>query len=469
MEKERMQESVPAVKEDVESLSIHGIPRVASTNSKYVRIFWLLLCILAVIGLSTTVFNSFSGYFRREIMIKTTFKQNHILPLPAITFCHTDYLFDLSKDVPVSQSLPKSCVYNDTVYNSNKANKLSFSVGCKMFFGTVIGEVFMFGQHVVKAFRFPDNFTFIPFRYPCFTFNANSQFLQIAEGVENGIHMLLYEAEFEKNPEGLHHYMYLDGIRDIRRGISVWLHDPKQTVPFGTGIRVSPGVQTQISIQKTIMKRLPFPYPTNCVEGGADKSSIYPGKNTMRMCFESCFHKMVYRSCGGVTPSVRSLMPRSRYPFKGNFATFFSCLNKVIKSMDYSKCKCTPHCYEEEYRLTVSRSVWPRKGQGRSFARLINKVEGEKGRNLSTDEIRNRLIMVSLYYDDFMEIIHEATPLYNLLGIVSDLGGQMGLFLGASILSLIEIAALLIEVIKRKFRARARVRDSEETSSHCDA
>ena len=137
--------------------------------------------------------------------------------------------------------------------------------------------------------------------------------------------------------------------------------------------------------------------------------------------------------------------------------------------MDYSKYKCTPHCYEEEYRLTLSRSVWPRKGQGRAFARLINEVEGEKGRNLSTDEIRNRLIMVSLYYDDFMEIIHEATPLHNLLGIVSDLGGQMGLFLGASILSLIEIAALLIEVIKRKCRARARVRDSEETSSHCDA
>ena len=94
---------------------------------------------------------------------------------------------------------------------------------------------------------------------------------------------------------------------------------------------------------------------------------------------------------------------------------------------------------------------------------------GGKGRNLSTDEIRNRLIMVSLYYDDFMETIHEATPLYNLLGIVSDLGGQMGLFLGASILSLIEIAALLIEVIKRKCRARARVRDSGENSSYCDA
>ena len=472
MESERMQESGTAVKDDVESLSIHGIPRVASTKSRYVRTFWLLLSMLAVIGLSTTAFNSFSGYFRREIMIKTTFKQNHILPLPAITFCHTDYLFDLSKDVPVPQSLPKSCRYNDTVYNSNKANKLSFSVGCKMFFGTVNGEVFMFNQQVVKAFQFPDNFTFAPFRYPCFTINTNSQIVQAAEGTESGIQMLLYETEFEKNPEGLRYYRYLDGIRDIRRGISVWVHDPKQIVPFGTGIRVSPGVQTQISIQKTIIKRLPHPYPAKCAEAGADDSSIYPGKNTLRMCFESCFHKAVYRSCGGVTPSVRPLMPPSRYPFKGNFATFFPCMSKVIQSMDYAKCKCRPHCYEEEYKLTVSRSVWPRKAQAKSFARLINEAEGVRGRNLSTEEIRSRLIMVSLYYEDFIEIIHEQTPLYSLLGIASDLGGQMGLFLGASILSLIEIAALFIEVIKRKCRARARVRDSgnpAETSSHCDA
>ena len=443
------------VKEDVESLTVHGIPRAISAKSKCARILWLSLSILAVLGLSTTVFKSLSGYFRREITIKTTLRQNRVLPLPAITFCNTKYVFDYFKSVPSLQSFPKNCSSKGDMHFSNEANNISFNIGCQMFFGEVSAELFLINQIAEKTFRFPDNFTFVPNRYPCFTFNRNSLSVQKAEGEENGIKILLYNTEF-KGPR-FHHTS--GSVRDETRGISVWLHDPNQKIPFGDRVTLLPGFQTHISVRKNIVKKKQHPYPSKCSESGPDQSSIYPGKNIMRMCYASCFYKAMYKLCHGVMPSVRAFMHAPEYPIHDNSARFWACLTGNQSSIDYTKCECRPHCYEEVYKLTVSRSTWPQNWQTRSFARLIKGVE-EKELNLSAEEIRDRLIKVVIYYEDFMETIYEEIPLYNILSIVSDLGGQMGLFLGASLLSLAEIVALMIGVMKRKLFGKAGVSES---------
>ena len=460
MESKRIQESIHDVEEDFQSLSIHGFPKIVSTKSRRIRIFWLLLFILAVVGLSATAFSSISGYFSRNITIKTAFKKAYLITLPAITFCHTDFVFDNSSHVPVPQIFSRNCTNQDAVHFPNKANELSFRIGCKMFFGVKSNGVFMINQNVDRAFQFPHSFTFVPNRYPCFTFNTNSLAVQKLEGEENGIHMILYEPEFVKSAEQMSSGMVEEGILETSRGISLWVHDPKQTIPFGTGVRLLPGFQTQVSIQKNIIKRLPYPYPSKCAEGGADYRSIYPGKNTIRMCYASCFHKTIYDSCGGVLPAVKTFMQPTKYPIWSSNAKFWPCFTQALPRIGYTNCECRPHCYEEDYKLSVSRSLWPRNVKAPFIKRLVDNAEGKRSLNLSTEEIRNRLIKVSLYYEDFMETIYEEKPLHELLDIASNLGGQMGLFLGASILSLVEIVALLIEVIKRKISARGKIRNT---------
>ena len=467
-----MHESSPATKEDFESLSIHGLPRIASTKSRIARIFWLLLSIFAIVGLSVTAFSSISGYFRFNVTIKTVFKKHYVLALPAITFCHTDYEFDDSSHLPVSQIFSRNCTNHDNVHFPNMANKLSFSIGCKMFLDATSNEVFMINQNVDKSFQFPYSFTFVPNRYPCFTFNTNSLAVQKLEGEENGIHMILYEPEFVKNAEKIYSGIVQQGIHETNRGISLWVHDPKQKTPFGTGVRILPGLQTQVSIQKNIMKRLPYPYPSKCTEGGADDRSLFPGKNTIRMCYASCFHKIIYDLCGGVLPAVKAFMQPGKYPIKSKNATLGLCAVQALPNIDYTKCGCRPHCYEEEYKLSVSRSLWPRKVKTPFIERLIKNIKGKGSLNLSAEEIRNRLIKISLYYEDFLETIYEEKPLYELLEIASNLGGQMGLFLGASIVSLVEIVALLMVMIKRKMYTRTSVRskgDPAQSNADYDA
>ena len=81
--------------------------------------------------------------------------------------------------------------------------------------------------------------------------------------------------------------------------------------------------------------------------------------------------------------------------------------------------------------------------------KLIENIEGKTNNTLSANDIRERLMKLSIYYNEFKENVSEEHPLYDLLTIVSDLGGQMGLFMGASLLSLAEIIALVGKRLKR--------------------
>ena len=61
-------------------------------------------------------------------------------------------------------------------------------------------------------------------------------------------------------------------------------------------INIMPWQFYNIVLEKTFIKRLPAPYPSNCSE---EKTyDIFPGKYARRQCVESHFYSNIYQKCG---------------------------------------------------------------------------------------------------------------------------------------------------------------------------
>ncbi|XP_062577909.1 acid-sensing ion channel 1-like, partial [Saccostrea cucullata] len=90
------------------------------------------------------------------------------------------------------------------------------------------------------------------------------------------------------------------------------------------------------------------------------------------------------------------------------------------------------------YQSTISGRVWPKE----SFLVRI-KYFLRSPKSLS---FRDNFLKLVIYYEDtnYEEISEE--PSYDGFRFLSDLGGAMGLFLGASVLSFLELVQLFVEL-----------------------
>ena len=444
------------VHKDIESLTMHGLSRVASAKNKYTRLIWLVLCISAAVALGIVAVNSFIKYYQYHTYIHSSVKHHNNMTLPAITFCHTNF-YDphayQNKSPPVFQKLPKDCSFLDAQYFANEINQMIFKFACRMFIGTLNAKTSGMNAEVPEYFQFPTGFEIIPNIQPCITLNRNATLVQQIAGKKYGLHMIMYNQGVNKSES----YSPYEPLMDIREGIYATIHDPQQIVPMGDGIIVPSGYHTHISVTKNVIKRLHNPYSSNCTNDWSNRASIFPGKNTQLLCYSSCAYGQIYKLCPGVMPEMKVFMKAPKFPILAdiNNDSFWKCVYSSVGQLDYQACDCPEHCDDVAYTTVINGNPWPQYWQASSFLRMINDIEGKANRTLSTTEIRERLLKVSIYYEDFKEHISEERPSYDLSTIASDLGGQMGLFLGASFISIAEILSLAAAYVKR-YLSRSR-------------
>ena len=345
------------------------------------------------------------------------------------------------------QKLPKDCSLIDAKNFANKMNQNIFEKACRMFIGNFNAKTSGMNAETPQYFRFPTGFQITPSVQPCITLNRNATLVQQFRGEKYGLHMIMYNEGDVKSK----HYSPNEPLTDSRDGIYATLHDPQQILPLGDGIVVPSGYHTHISVTKNVVKRLQHPYSSNCTNDWANRESIFPGKNTQIQCYSSCAYKQIYDMCPGVIAEMKVFMKAPKFPLLADMYndSFWRCVYNSLYQVDYQQCDCPEHCDDQRYTTIFNRNPWPQYWQASSFVKMINDIEGKTNRTLSTTEVRNRLLKVSIYYEDFKEHVSEERPLYDLSTITSDLGGQMGLFMGASFISIAEIISLAATYVKK--------------------
>ncbi|NXX41339.1 ASI4A protein, partial [Tricholaema leucomelas] len=282
------------------------------------------------------------------------------------------------------------------------------------------------------------DFTVVYTRYgKCYTFNGDRRNPRVTRqgGMGNGLEIMLDIQQEEYLP-----IWRETNETSFEAGIRVQIHsqdEPPYIHQLGFG--VSPGFQTFVSCQEQRLTYLPQPWG-NC-RASVQGEQMLPGYDTYSIaaCRLQCEKEAVVRSCHcrmvhmpgeGCNESICS--PN----------VYIECADHTLDAAvedSQERCSCPTPCNLTRYGKEISMVRIPNKGSARYLARKYNKNE---------TYIRENFLVLDIFFEALNYEAIEQKKAYDLAGLLGDIGGQMGLFIGASILTILEILDYVYEVIR---------------------
>jgi hypothetical protein len=126
-----------------------------------------------------------------------------------------------------------------------------------------------------------------------------------------------------------------------------------------------------------------------------------------------------------------------------------ACPIKFLKELysfgNYSK-KCPIECNLILNNMRASFVRYPSIGYMKTLKKhpiIKSRFEGKA----NIEDVASSVLSFALYYQDFSYSQFKEVPLESKISLVSKIGGTLGLFLGMSLLSFIEIFEFIIEII----------------------
>ncbi|XP_043105099.1 acid-sensing ion channel 4-A [Puntigrus tetrazona] len=279
-----------------------------------------------------------------------------------------------------------------------------------------------------------EDFTVVYTRYgKCYTFNGNKTTSRKTKqgGMGNGLEIMLDIQQDEYLP-----IWKETNETSLEAGIRVQIHsqdEPPYIHQLGFG--VSPGFQTFVSCQEQRLTYLPQPWG-NC---RSTSEQMIPGYDTYSIsaCRLRCETLEVQRVC-----KCRMV----HMPGDADICTpsNIKCVDKALALLQTSSgdtCSCETPCNLTRYGKELSMVKIPSKGSARYLSRKYDKSE---------DYIRDNFLVLDIFFEALNYETIEQKKAYDVAGLLGDIGGQMGLFIGASVLTILEILDYVYEVIKHR-------------------
>ena len=340
---------------------------------------------------------------------------------------------------------------------------------------------------------------FDPYYYNCFTYTPNqyqgedeNTILSLSEGIENGWSSIVLTGSgmLDKNDDirvlpGLHES---HSAVSASEGVRVVIHPPDtQPFPFTEGYDVPPGFSASFGIRPRRNIRVGPPYG-NCsmVNPFGTTTKRYRGISCQKMCLQS----HVMKTCDCYDVSLPKMPQMNKKPCRENDRFPDSCMHNGTKecmgrliwldkriqcardtrdlvtknTTTLERCMCYPPCDEVFYDVSYSLSKWPATGYEGDAAyhdvfyienfkdRFIDTVKYEKVDAYFNDSNRETTMRdfarLNVYVADSNVIKTQESPDYGSNQLVSDIGGQLGLWVGISLITLTEVLELLCELFR---------------------
>ena len=136
-------------------------------------------------------------------------------------------------------------------------------------------------------------------------------------------------------------------------------------------------------------------------------------------CLSECTYKFLADQCGCIEPRFYTPISTSQYNRFPECTAPDLCCEVVHFENVGESCDCPPRCTTVERTLTISSST---------------NAEG--------------LVGVNVFYESLILEMRETTDSYTAWGLISDIGGNTGLFLGFALLSGVELLLLVLGLAK---------------------
>jgi hypothetical protein len=215
------------------------------------------------------------------------------------------------------------------------------------------------------------------------------------------------------------------------------------------------GYKTDIILRDTHLSKMNAPF-SNCLKDTTSPDShpsaiykkILSSNHSYKQdtCLEVVLQNYIYDECKCVNGYLINLY---KYPVCSEIASQKCNFRRRIKFTSESIMKqnfhlCPYECDSEIYSFESLHSNFP----SDSYLQLIKRhpVVVSKFANQTDELVKSSVLRVLIYFNDLRYTQITESPSMTFLTLVSNIGGILGLFLGFSLLSLVEIIELMIEL-----------------------
>lgn len=184
------------------------------------------------------------------------------------------------------------------------------------------------------------------------------------------------------------------------------------------------------------------------------------------MCFRICLQEYILRECScidGSLPNIYKNTNNNNNESSVNVCQTVSLLNCVSSarieyfsnqnstlSIECATKHCPLECDSESIEMTTSSSRYPTQyyqGYMSAHTNILSKFP-----STAPPELTKTTVYLSVFFDDIATTYTEEIPAITGTTLLGTIGGNLGLFIGASLLTFVEIIELLIEFLFIAFK-----------------
>ena len=438
----------------------HCYPKIFQYKNIYAKILWIIFFLgFAACTFCFLIFGLLD-FFEFEVISKIRVFNEHSLLYPTVTICDAnplttkeaenlitdaniqtiDFINRKDKNYSITETIYN--MYSFTIYGMKRAfdlddkgkQSLGFSIQSILHLCTFNGKTCDASDfHWVFSYAHGN----------CFQYNSESNATQPLKetklgGTSYGLMLLIRNlTNANKHPTF------------FSSGLKLFIHNGSFISSSAKEIFVEAGKHTSIAMKKIFTYRAPAPH-SECKDLTNFKSELYNhiknlnGQYRQNDCFELCLQKIIIENCKcflSTLPLYYTKLAPCSTP--NNTACFVQSYYDNSANLD-AKCiqECPLECDYVTYDLTLSTLDYP----SRAFFNDLKNNSYMEYTNTSFDEFKQTHLALNIFYPnkEFTEI--RETPKMKLVDLVSNLGGALGIFLGFSIFSFVEVFEIVIQI-----------------------
>ena len=476
----------------LETSSWHALPNMVRSEYFFMKIFWLICFCLAFSYCSYVIVLGVLDYLAFRVLQNVELVSDYESEFPAITICNLNSM-DLSSQS--TRNAFDSYLLNQASLNgsylSKQATNATLNPGfCKKSiadairripgfngYGFTLDKMYMSCTYDNKPCSINDFKVYNDSLFgTCVRFNTGKnrsnhdvpiKLLQRPD-ITNAFRLELFVGAPEYHP-----------CWSSQAGALVVVHN-KSEAPLHSkdGVKVPVGFESNFLVRKTVVQRQSAPY-SDCIVDLTDPYAYDSALYTQTVKKYGLYlQKWCIQNCATDSLNADNAILCANYT-NATSPTYIECYaNQVNLSNYYKDCLqyCPAACDTYSFGFSHGSSQYPSLAYAEYLMNQTWFTSKYPYENPSYDQIRNSILAINIYFPVLeYTLITEipAVTIATLLGklqaisrvkkpackslIVSfllfaaNLGGQLGLFLGCSILSFVEIAEIILELVFIKF------------------
>ncbi|XP_035668237.1 acid-sensing ion channel 5-like [Branchiostoma floridae] len=421
--------------------TMHGLGKIADAPNLPARLMWTVFFLVAFGYAAYLITQTFISYFNWETITDVKLEFSESLEFPAVTLCNfnkyekrsevsqnfdaIDYLSPIIGNAFLPSTggdIPQAST-NDSLYSLSLMSITDFA-GFRLDADSLMDCTWK-GERC-----YAENFTKVYTTFGnCYIFNAASDqnLVQTIPGAGNGLHIVV-DVKKDMYTEDLE----AGGNSDV--GLKLHVHPKYEPPELQTqGIAVGPGNHAYVGISQVTYVNEIHPWGI-CEHVQLDHYDTY----TFSACMLECKAHHVQDECGCTALELIGSVQLESDPQICSPQQIADCVNSVYQRVQTGQlpCYCPTPCEIVEYDTTVSYAGWPNPKASEKLTRDYP--------DLSQDYLKENWVVFDVYYKqlNFQKI--EQKRKTSVEGLLSILGGCLGLCIGASVVSITEFAYYLL-------------------------